>query len=193
MRVFAFCARSFQYSVAKAAGVEPLLSPPVEAFGENGPEFNPRWVSGYDFLYFKLHGITAQPFWYGDDMITAVTAEQIASSDLHGAVVFVANCNTWDPTRPGSPREQAPMLIALLRAGARAVVAGPGPNYGKSRGIYGADLLGINFRRFLQFFPIEQAFELAKVPVKLAARRDPQAADALDFRLFDTEGVPFNG
>jgi hypothetical protein len=191
MRVFAFCAASFQQSVSKAAGVEPLLSPPVEAFGAKGPEFNPRWLSGYDFLYFKLHGLVGQPFWYGDGMITACTAEHIQSADLSGAVAFVANCNTWHPTRPGSPLKQAPMLLALLRAGAHAVVAGPGENYAKVRGIYSADLLGLNFRRFLQLFPIEQAFELAKVPVRIAARSDHRVKDALEFLLFDTKGVPY--
>ena len=192
MRVFAFCAASFKQSVTKAAGVEPLLSPPVEAFGANGPEFNPRWLSGYDFVYFKLHGLVAQPFWYGDGMITAITAEQLQSADLSGAVVFAANCNTWHPSRPGSPYRQAPMLLALLQAGARAVVAGPGENYARARGIYSADLLGLNFRRFLQFFPVEQAFELAKVPVKIASRTDPRIKDALEFQLFDTKGVTFH-
>jgi hypothetical protein len=191
MRTFAFCAASFKESVAKAAGVRPLLSPPVEAFGAQGPQFNPRWMSGYDFIYFKLHGMVGQPFWYGDDWLTAITAEQIQSADLTRAIVFVANCNTWHPTRPDSPEHQAPMLWALLQAGARAVVAGPGQNYAKTKGIYSADLLGLNFRRFLQMFPIEQAFELAKVPVKLAARTDPRVKDALEFQLFDTKGATF--
>jgi hypothetical protein len=84
------------------------------------------------------------------------------------------------------------MLWALLQAGARAVVAGPGQNYAKTKGIYSADLLGLNFRRFLQLgFPLEQAFELAKVPIHIAARTDPRAKDALDFQLFDTKGAPF--
>ena len=132
MDVFAYCAWSMRESVRQAAGVAPMTCPPVSAL-----EFEPGWLRGHDFVYFKLHGLRGQPFWYGDEYQTAVTASQLRSADLAGAVVFVANCHL----------EGSAMLAALLEAGAKAVIGGPGANYALKYGVNGADLLGLWLRR----------------------------------------------
>jgi hypothetical protein len=180
MRTLAICAAGFEKSVRKAAGVQPLLSPPLLL-----ATFQPQTLEGYDFIYFKLHGLANQPYWYGDHWGTAMSAEQISQADLSGAVVFVANCHLYeiDPVtrrpRPG------PMLDALLSARAGAILGGPGENYGRLRGVHGADALGRTFRRCLGLHVSPQtAFKIAKARLRLNPRKDAATRDALQFRLF---------
>lgn len=170
MRVFACCAASFHRSVRRAAGVEPLLSPPVDLAA-----FQPGWLGGFGLLYFKLHGLAGQPYWYGDGWLTALSVDAIRQADLSGAVVFVANCFL----------EESPMLPALLSAGARAVIGGSGPNYARSAAVDGADLLGLWLRRGLMAgFPVRQAFGLAKERLRFNWQ-SPAVRDALAFKLFE--------
>ena len=174
---FAYCAASFKHSVTKAAGVAPLLSPPITA-----ETFKPRYLENRRFIYFKLHGLPAQPFWYGDYWTTALTADQILQADLSDATVFVANCHLYQGTLGHYP---SPMLTALLKAGARAVVGGPGPNWARARSLYGADVLGYHFRRLivgLHFRPTI-ALNISQAIIKNLPR-DPGITDALGFRIF---------
>ena len=171
MRVFALCCASFIHSVRRASGVEPLLSPPVSL-----PTFTPELLQGYDFLYFKLHGLPGQPYWYGDRWLTTLSAKQLSQVDLQGAVVFVANCFLTE----------SPMLAALFDAGASVVVGGAGENYAAKRKVFGADLLGMTFRQLLQArMPPALAFEAAKFRLSIPSRRDRFTRDTLDFRLYE--------
>ncbi len=176
--------------MTKAAGVRPLLSPPVTA-----ATFAPGHLTGYDFLYFKLHRLLKEPYWYGDNWTTALTAAQLADADLNGAVVFVANCFLWDPDL--DPLETAPMLQALLTAGARAIVGGPGQNYARKQTVMGADQLGLTFRKTLRLgFAPHTAFKLAlahysiqarhklKRPDKLTKNEQLALKDTLEFKYF---------
>lgn len=188
MKVLAYCAASFEESVIRAAGVKPLLSPPI-----NLARFDPRWLTGYEFLYFKLHGLPSEQFWYGDKWQTALSADQLRQANLTGAVVFVANCHLYqlspvDPTitYPG------PMLTALLAAGAYAVAGGPGINYARSSTVHGADRLGLHFRRWLERgFPPKLAFSLAKAQLRAKLIKDEATRDALAFHIF-TRHAPRN-
>jgi hypothetical protein len=178
MRTWAYCAAEFQHSVRKAAGVQPLLSPPVTA-----EIFNPRWLEGYNFLYLKLHGLPEEVYWYGDKWITALRATQILAADLKGTVVFVANCHLFQANNGHHPT--SPMLAALLAAGARAVVGGSGENYAKRHSVHGADRLGRAFRYLLQFgFAPYPAFRLAQLTLTLKPHKDRADLDALRFRYF---------
>lgn len=172
MRVFAYCAASFEKSVRRAAGVPPLLSPPCGLTA-----FNPHVLEGYDLLYFKLHGLPGQPYWYGDHWLTALSADQVSQADLSGAVVFVANCYL----------PESPLLQALLDAGAKAVVGGPGQNYGRPHSVDGADLLGLYFRYCLQLkLPTKVALTFAKHRLRLK-RKDKSTKDTLAFQLWTKE------
>ena len=91
-------------------------------------------VEPWELIYFDLHGRPGDDRWYGDDGIVALTAAQIRSVDLGGAVVFAMNCFLGD--------EESPMLDALLDAGARYVIGAPGLNYGGTVTQVGASLLG---------------------------------------------------
>ena len=190
MKVFAFCAASFRDSVRRAAGVEPVLSPPVDV-----GLFDGLAVEGCDFYYFKLHGLVGQRFWYGDDWLTAVKADQIRALDLSGAVVFAANCYLYeyDPAGRGVQPWGA-MFQALCETGARAVVGGGGLNFGALRKVTGADYLGMSFRQALKAgFSPARAFAVARIRVGLRLRarvgltleERKAIKDALAFRIFE--------
>ena len=137
--------------------------------------FLPHLLEGYRFLYFKLHGIKDQPYWYGDNWLTALSADTIHVADLSGAVVFAANCHL----------PESPMLDALLAAGAEAVVAGGGRNYAGVTAMRGADLLGYYFRIMLQLhIPPKAALSIAKYGLRTIRRPSAPIADALKFKLF---------
>jgi len=181
MRVVAYCAASFRESVTRAAGVEPLLSPPWTL-----ASLVPGRLARADLLYIKLHGLPGQPFWYGDEWVTALSAEMVREIDLTECTVFVANCHLFEQRADGI--QPSPMLEALRDAGARAVVGGPGENYAKSRKVHGADLLGCYFRRamVLGFVP-GFAFRVARGALALSRYQDLATADTLAFRCFEGE------
>lgn len=173
MLIGAFSLLSGSVAVLAAAGVTPTTFPP-----ENFSTFSPRWLEGYDLLYFKLHGLPDQPYWYGDGMITAMSAQQIEQANLKNTICFVANCNA-----AASRMEQA-----LLKAGARAVVTGPGLNYAGNRKLAGADRLGANFVRHIKAgADPDQALARAKRDMGLFARLTRIGRDTLEFKL--TSGV----
>jgi hypothetical protein len=181
MRVFAYCAASFREATRRAAGVEPLTCPPASA-----EHFERSWLEERDFLYFDLHGMPGEPFWYGDGGTVALRADQVGQCSLKGAVVFAANCYLAD--------KDSPMMDALLQAGARYVVGGQGQNWAGGRTVYGASLLGMRLRQLLErgMDPLK-AITLAKRWVRLGlvanrvlGRKDQvQAAeDTLAFRVY---------
>lgn len=138
-------------------------------------------------LYLKFHGLPDQPYLYGDEWATAISATQIRGADLAGVVVYAPTC--WLP--------QTPVLTALLEAGAEAVIAGYGSNFAYSRGRHalgGADLLGWFLRRFFSseesgIEGVATALGMAKRAVEAMSRPRSAAevemlADTLAFRVF---------
>ena len=182
VQTFAYCDRSFIESVTKAAAVFPCTTPPF-----NTDTIHPAWFEGQDFLYFKLHGLPGQSSWYSNNLTTAITARQIRRLDLRGTTVFVANCYLWHSDTPGGPAGRAPMLHALLGAGARAVVGGSGINYARARSVYGADVLGQAFRQLIGLgFSPRAAFRLGMLRVRLHRHNHHTAMiDVQSFRIFD--------
>lgn len=161
MNVWAYCCQSFVRTARQASDVEPLTCPPMRAV-----DFDPLWLAGpepdthWNVIYFDLHGEPGVPMWFGDDGEIALTAEQVHSVNLRGAVVFAVNCHLAD--------DDSPMLDALLAAGASYVVGGPGPNYGGQRVQMGAPLLGQWFIRYLKLgFDVLDALRIAKINVRL--------------------------
>ena len=181
MRTFAYCSQSFGHLMSRVAGTSPILCPPVTM-----ETFEPSSLEGHDLLLFKLHGLKGQPYWYGDDHITALSAGQLAPADgsvgpdLQGAVVFVANC--WLTDHHGKP---GPMLKALFEANPAAIIGGSGPTYALRDGIGGPDLLALYLRFFLQLgFPVANAFRLARLRLCLK-RPDRVTQNTLTFRLYE--------
>lgn len=180
MKVQAVCCASFQQSVRRAAGVLPLLSPPLQL-----ETFKPAMLEGYDFLYFKLHGLPGQAFWYGDNWVTAFSADQLRQADLGSAGVFVANCHLYEVV--GDQRMPGEMLRALMDAGARFVVGGAGPNWALKKRVFGADMLGWLFRGAIQRgYRPQAALEAAKKRLR-KGRQNRYIRDALEFTMFERE------
>jgi hypothetical protein len=142
-------------------------------------------VEGYDLLYFKLHGAAGQAFWYGDNWLTAIGADQLRQADLDGAGVFVTNCHLYEVV--DGLNEPSEMLKALLFAGARFVVGGPGANWALTKRVFGADLLGMLFRGALQRgYRPDAALEVAKKKLR-KGRQDRYMRDTLEFTMFHRE------
>jgi len=137
MRVFAYCCASFAEATRKAAGVEPLLSPPMSA-----GSFEPGWLEGYGLIYLDLHGEPGVGYWRGDDGVIALMAWQMREVDLSGAVVFATNCYLAD--------EGSPMMEALLEAGVRYVIGGAGQNWANTKRPAGAAWLGWRVRVLME-------------------------------------------
>jgi hypothetical protein len=170
MLTAAICAASLEESVRRAAGVEPILSPPA-CLGT----WNPTWVRGREFVYVKLHGMRNSPYWYGDSWLVALSAGEIRKLDLAGSTWFVASCHL----------DESPMLGALLAAGA-VVVGGSGPNYGGKTTLLGADLLGYWLRRSMSWgVRPEPALRIARA--RMALDRSKASQDAALFRIWRPE------
>lgn len=137
IRVLAYCCASFAESARKAAGAEPLCSPPMSA-----EYFQPWWLQDRDLIYLDLHGGPGLWWWYGDDGTIALKEEQVRAADLGGAVVFALNCYLADA--------HSPMMDALLDAGASFVIGGDGQNWATGRRPTGAAWLGLRFRQMLE-------------------------------------------
>lgn len=171
---FAFCAESLQESAGMTAGVSPLTSPPTVL-----STFDPHVLEGHALLFFKLHGALGSSFWYGDGGVPACSAQQLASARLNGVLVFAANC--W-----GGP--QAPMVQALMSAGAAAVVTGEGLNYAGTTMIDGCDIIGIVWRALLEIgADASRALLVAKAAALL--HRPGLLADIESFTLVGSAGA----
>lgn len=172
MRVFAYCTEEARVAVARATGVQPLTSPPLTAI-----DFRPEWLEGYDVLYFRLHGKQGQVGWYGDGQAgqpVALLSVHILSAHLAGCVAIVANCFGAD---------NDPMVDALYRAGAEAVIAGPGKNKALGRKVVGPDLLVQWVICALRAgWTVPVALSVAKARLALTAFRESDA-DALGFKI----------
>jgi hypothetical protein len=180
MNTFAYCARQFEEATRKAAGVNPLLSPPLTS---RDGEILLGWMAWARFVYFDLHGFPGGTCWLGDDHVAAIRADQLAEADLSETVVFAANCHLAD--------RESVMMDALLEAGATYVVAGEGPNQGPTAGrLYGAPLLGLWFRRIVAFgmeplLALTWAKKVVRVDEVLVGGQAAAAdVDAMGFRAY---------
>lgn len=177
MKVFAYCSLAYVEATRRAAGVEPFTCPPVTA-----ETIDLSWLEGNDLLFINLHSLPDAHALLGNrnGPPVALRASQLEELDLGGAVVFSEVCFMGD--------EQHPMRQAFLNAGASAVIAGPGKNFGSvTTKLKGADLLGLWVRRGLKRgWTPARALRVARGRVRLAALRGSSSAkDALGFRLFE--------
>lgn len=173
MRVFAYCARDFIVPSRRAAGVEPVSCPPTTC-----DTLDLAQLEGNDLIMFNLHGIRKVGAFFGnrDGPPVALLSSQVKSVNLGGAVVYAPVCYLGE--------DDNPMLDALLDAGASAVIAGHGRNYGgTSSRLVGVDLLGLWIRRGLQAkLSPESALRLSRLRLRLSASM--ANADARGFEVF---------
>lgn len=179
LRIQAYCTVPACRAVAEATGVAPLVSPPVTA-----ETLDPAWLEGYDLLYFRLHGLENSDNWFGESKwgtpVLALTPEMLWGVDLSGTVVVVANCYGAQ-----SPR----MIGELYTAGARAVVAGRGPNYAAGRRVIGADKLVREMAKGLRRgWSPSRALYVARLKLLTTAWRAADR-DALEFSIIERGGL----
>jgi len=179
--------KSIAYVTAKAAPVvstfitNVLTSPPLEDETISLAAF-----SGARFIYFRLHETPGIPWlWFGEaangDTPTAFRVTQIEQMQIAGAVVVIGNCYG----------EGSQFVSEFYRAGASAVIAAPGENYGGSVSREGADVLAAWILAGLRFgLPPGFALAIARVRVALQIGRRgldknrvvKVAADTLQFK-----------
>jgi hypothetical protein len=173
MITLAYCAESFKESVRKASGTDPITCPPIDQHS-----FLPTAFMEADFIYIKLHGLPDQPFWYGDNMITALSAYDLEGLELKDKVMYVANC--WFANTP---------MMSAAKATKATVIGGAGLNFGGSSNLIGTDVLGLWLRLALQIgWSTSKALGFAKMMVKghskLALGKNKKALqDALEFKV----------
>jgi hypothetical protein len=173
MKIVAFSTAAGAAATLDATGVMPFTFPPLTA-----DRFDPDWLAGCELIYVHLHGMPDQPYWYGDQMMTAIRHEQIEAAQLNSAIVFVANCYGANSR----------MVQALYQAGASAVIAGPGKNFTVEGAVRGADLLGKNFIGYLKNgLTVEAALAEAKNSIRLRALLSELERDALEFTIQSKE------
>lgn len=154
--------------MAAATGGMVFTCPPFTADG-----FEPKWLEGYDVLYFRLHGLPGGGTWFGTDGTPALRVGQVEAANLRGAGVVVANCyGTTDP-----------LAASLYRAGAEWVVGGAGMNVAAGNRVVGTDLLMQWLLRGLYAgLDISDALRLAQIRLAFTAWRHADR-DAMQFYI----------
>jgi len=132
--MYVAAARSLALSTLWATRRLPVLSPPLTA-----ERFRPADLEGHRLAYLVLHGLPEQPYLYGDQYVTAITAEQIRAARLDGQIVYLAACFGLGP-----------VSSAFLAAGAAAVMADEDANYAGLLRPQGANALGGRVVRYLR-------------------------------------------
>lgn len=153
---------------------------------ETGGLLNWPDAAQYDLVMVFAHPSADGRAWVDDDGQVVVTAEEIAGFPLHGAVVYLGVCYGL---------ENEALIDALFEAGARAVIAGPGENYGGQGGVMaGSDVAAGALRAGLQMgLGISAAWGLARMYAMVASLVGvPGAGDALEFELIKRNGGDSN-
>lgn len=94
-------------------GVKPIICPPTTYATLNLDSLKAPIV------HLRLHGMPNQPYLYGDNWLTALSAEQVRNADFSGCTVFLEGCYGLG------------MAKAFLQAGALSVVGSSQPTFGK--------------------------------------------------------------
>lgn len=170
MKTLAISTSSFAKNARAIAGDE------ADVLAGSGVLIWPE-AAQYDLVMVYLHPRGDGLAWVDDagrDVLTALDVERLP---LAGTVVFVGACY-------GS--ENTALIDALFVAGAKAVISGPGVNFGGSEGaLAGADVLAQMLRKLLGVgLDIGAAWSMARLAVRIAGWfRMPGVADALEYTL----------
>lgn len=134
MKTCVLAARSFAVATWIATGARPRTGPPLTM-----ATFDPHALDGASLVYVCAHGLSGQPYWYGDRMATMASAAQVREADIPGAICYLAGCFGIGP-----------MSDALLAAGAACVVADTDSNWSGLFWPRGSNELGSAFITQLQ-------------------------------------------
>lgn len=180
MKVLAITTKGFAVNARVIAGDE------ADVLAGSGVLLWPE-AAQYDLVMVWLHPRGDGLAWVDDtghDVLTALDVERLP---LAGTVVFVGACY-------GS--ENTALIDALFAAGAKAVIHGPGVNFGGTAGaLAGADVLAQMLRKLLGAgLDASAAWTLARLAVRIAGWFGmPGTADALEYTLDTREGKQRSG
>lgn len=177
MHIFAYVDQRYQNATRKVVGegATLLTSPPIYA-----ADFNPEWLEGYDLIYLDLHGQPGSVYLYSGEegRMAALSLKVVRAARLGGAVVFATTCHL----------PNTHFLDAFLDAGASAVIAGMGLNWGKQTRASGAQLLAMLTIRAMKAgkaFDVALADAKARLRFSLQRLLDRDATeDALAFQAY---------
>lgn len=163
MRILIWTVEEFEARARKIAGKEAV----VNIYQES--------PTSWDMVFIFLHPASdGSGLVDGSGKIRVLPQSIGTRRDLQGAVVFLGACYGL---------ENAKLLEAFRDAGAKAIIAAPGINYGG--GFAGADVLALALRLALQAgLPVRAAFAAARGYTALAGRAGAQEVrDALEYQL----------
>lgn len=182
MKVFAFTDKRYEVATHGVVGYEAFVF-------TSGPWYArdvfPQLLAGYGFMYFDLHGQPGSVYLYSGPAaeLAALHVDTVRAAQLGGAVVFVTSCYL----------PQTPFLQAFMSAGASAVIAGEGENFGQLTRLSGAQVLAKRLLELLQAgTALTDALAQSKnelrqnVIANLTDRRATQ--DTLAFALYQPQG-----
>jgi hypothetical protein len=170
MKTLAISTSSFAKNARAIAGDE------ADVLAGSGVLIWPE-AARYDLVMVWLHPRGDGLAWVDDTGRDVLTALDVEHLPLAGTVVFVGACY-------GS--ENTALIDALFVAGAKAVISGPGVNFGGSEGaLAGADVLAQMLRKLLGVgLDIGAAWSMARLAVHIAGWfRMPGTDDALEYAL----------
>lgn len=174
MQILAITLPEFEQQARRIAGpgADVLVAGGILAWPER---------AAYDLVMIWLHPAPDGTAWLDGEGHVVLDVSQVQALPLDDTVVFLGAC--WAV-------ESDPMIGALFEAGAQAVVAGPGENYGGADGLAGADVLALTLRQALGLgVPLGAAWALARAVTQLAGLRGALGAeDALDYQLIGDSG-----
>lgn len=182
MKTVVYCAETYEQASRKAAGRNAIIftCPPHH---EHNLDAIRAAMQAADLILFNLHGLPDGAAWlaHRSGPPVAIRANQLASFDLSGAVIFVESCYTGDPDNP--------MHQALEKTGCRAIIAGAGENFGGSVEMAAADWLFWALRQAMQIVEftdyklnIKRIIEFARSAFEMS--RDFHNRDTAQFEVW---------
>jgi hypothetical protein len=135
-------------------------------------------LAGYEVIYLDLHGEADRDYLFTTDGIPVLDLETVRKAKLGGAVVVATSCYL----------PESGFVEALLEAGARAVIAGRGQNYGAIWWLTGAQALaravlrGLKRGLVIENALAEAKWQLRRSVLRMLSRRAVE--DALAFQVF---------
>ena len=171
MRIFAYCDQRYAIATRKAVGSGARLVTSPLLQDEDARDWA-QLAQEADLIYFNLHADPYRSEWFTTDGTIALRHETLRRMDFRRGIVFMVNCYAGGG-----------MLDALKATQPRAIVGGYGENLGGQDRLAGADVLGLWFRRGLQWrLGYRAALALGKARLRFMPRT-PSVRDALQFEV----------
>lgn len=175
MRILAITVKEFAETARRIVG------PDADVLPAGGVLVWPQ-AARYDLVLFYLHPRADGQAWVDDAGKDVLTVEDVRRLPLAGSVIFVGACY-------GS--ENNALLEALWEAGARAVIHGPGLNFGgRGDALSGADVMASGLVNGMRIgLPMRLAWGVARAMAGVALLTGiPGSQDALEYVL-DADGA----